>query len=292
METAETWDGRAKADAHVKEEPHHEHEGHHRHGHDHAAHHHDEPISQDEAVQSLLMLGQVALDAADYESASEAFASILKLEPNEAAFYNLGSFYARGLGVRQDFMEAARLFHQAELLGNERAAKLCRKCMFDYLLEGLGERKPADLYAEMAFFVTRVYPEAADQRKEAGSGLFAIASTLANKGAYAEAAKVFRAAAEFGNDGYAQYYLAVLYNSGAGLEENDLAALYWLDCAVDNGAADMALGDRDGMLDAYRQSLTAPEFCEMMAALADWCEAGTPDVPANPEKAARWRALA
>jgi TPR repeat protein len=164
--------------------------------------------------------------------------------------------------------------------------------MFDYLLEGLDQSRPSDLYAEMAVFVTRVYPEAEDQHKEVNSGLFAIASTLANRGAYAEAAKVFRAGAEFGNDGYAQYYLAVLYNSGAGLQENDLAALYWLDCAVDNGAAEMALVDRDGMLAAYRQSLSANEFQEMMAALADWCENGTPDVPVDPEKAARWRELA
>lgn len=249
-------------------------------------------MSQEEAVQSLLILGQVALDAEDYESASEAFASILKLEPNEAAFYNLGSFHARGLGVRQDYVEAARLFHQAELLGNDRAGRLCGKCMFDYLLEGMAGRKPADLYAEMAVFVARVYPEAEDQHKEVNSGLFAIASTLANRGAYAEAAQVFRAGAEFGNDGYAQYYLAVLYNAGSGLPENDLAALYWLDRAVDNGAAQVALGDRDGMLDAYRQSLSANEFREMMAALSDWCEKGTADVPVNPAKAARWRELA
>lgn len=292
METAETWERYAIADAHVKGESHHEYEGHHHHGHDHSSHHHEEPISKEEAVQSLLTLGQVATDAGDFESAVEAFASILKLEPNEAAFYNLGSFHARGLGVRQDFVEAARLFHQAELLGNDRAGKLCAKCMFDYLLEGLSDRKPADLYAEMAFFVTRVYPEAEDQHKEVNSGLFAIASTLANRGAYAEAAKVFRAGAEFGNDGYAQYYLAVLYNAGSGLPENNLAALYWLDCAVDNGAAEMALVDRDGMLAAYRQSLSANEFQEMMAALADWCENGTPDVPVDLEKAASWRGLA
>lgn len=292
MGSADMQEGRADADVHMKGESHHEHEAHHHHGHDHASHHHEELISQEEAVQSLLTLGQVATDAGDFESAVEAFASILKLEPNEAAFYNLGSFHARGLGVRQDFVEAARLFHQAELLGNDRAGKLCAKCMFDYLLESLDQRRPSDLYAEMAVFVTRVYPEAEDQHKEVNSGLFAVASTLANGGAYAEAARVFRAAAEFGNDGRAQYYLAVLYNSGAGLQENDLAALYWLDCAVDNGAAELALVDRDGMLAAYRQSLPANEFQEMVAALADWCENGTPDVPVDPEKAARWRELA
>ena len=67
------------------------------------------------------------------------------------------------------------------------------------------------------------------------------------------AAKVFRAAAEFGNDGYAQYYLAVLYNAGSGVEQDDLAALYWLDRAADNGIEE-AIADRDGMLDAWRET--------------------------------------
>lgn len=247
-------------------------------------------MSQEEAVRSLLLLGQVALGAQDYESAVEAYASVLKLEQNETASYNLGSLYARGLGVRKDFVEAARLFHQAELLGNERAGKLCGKCMLDYVREGLDERSPADVYAAMAVFVSRVYTEASDQKAEVGRGLFAIASTFLTKGEYDEAAKVFRAGAEFGGDGYAQYYLAELYRAGAGLQQNDLAALYWLDCAVDHGAADVALEERDGMLEAYRAGLSNLEFCELMLRLSSWCEKGTPDVPADADKVARWRA--
>lgn len=171
-------------------------------------------MSAEEAVRSLLILGQVALDAGDYESATEAFASVLTIEPNEVALYNLGSFYARGLGVRKDFMEAARLFHQAELLGNGRAGKLCGKCMLDYLSEGIEGKSPADLYAAMAVFVSRVYPEATDQKLEVNNGLLAVAVTYLNKGNYAEAAKVLRAAAEFGNDETAQSYLAALESAG------------------------------------------------------------------------------
>ena len=246
-------------------------------------------MSPQEAVSSLLVLGQVALDAGDYESATEAYASVLKLEPNETAFYNLGSFRAQGLGGRRDYLEAARLFHQAELLGNERAGKLCGKCMFDFINDGFGGKTPTDLYAAMGVFVSCVYPEATDQRFEANRGLFAVASTYYAKEEYAKAAKVFRAAAEYGNDGYSQYYLAVLYDAGAGVQKNGLAALYWLDCAVDNGAADMALADRDGLLSACRQGLSAPEFRKMMSMLSDWCELGSPDVPANPAKAVYWR---
>ena len=287
MEDVDMKRGYVDESDHAQEHSHREHEPHHHH-HDHGSHHHEEPMSQEEVLNSLLLLGQVALNAGDYESAVEAYASVLQLEPNETALYNLGSFRARGLGVKQDFMEAARLFHQAELLGNDRAGKLCAKCMFDYAHKGFENKTPADLYAAMAVFVSRVYPEATEPKQEVSHGLFAIASTHYNRGEYSEAARFFRAAAEFGNDGYAQYYLAMLYGAGAGVEKNDLAALYWLDCAVDNGAADIALADRDGMIDAYRQSLSASEFRETMMSLSNSCETGTLDIPVNPDKAARW----
>ena len=269
---------------------HSEHAGHHHH-HGHG-HHHDEPMSPDEAVRSLLVLGQVALDAGDYESAVEAYASVLQIENNETACYNLGSLYARGLAVKRDYREAARLFHQAELLGNARARALCGKCLYDYVSEGLDAKAPVDLYAEMAVFVAQVYPEAFDQKKEVNHGLFAVASTYLNRAAYAEAAKVFRAAAEFGNDAYSQYYVASFYEQGIGLEQNDLAALYWLDRAVDNGAADPALKERDEILAAYRQSLSESAFREAMQTLAAWCESGTADMPVDAKKAAQWRELA
>lgn len=264
---------------HRGHEPHHHEHGHHRH----------KPMDAETAVKSLLLLGQVALNSRDYESAVDAFASILKIEPNETAYYNLGSFYARGLGVKRDFVEGARLFHLAELMGNERAGTLCAKCMLDYISDGLESRSPADLYAEMALFVTRVYPESTDQKLEVSNGLLAIAYTYLNKGDYTKAAKVFRAAAEFGSNGDAQYYLAELHSAGAGVDKDDLAALYWFDCAVDNGAAEVALEKRDDLIDAYRQSLSTPEFREMMALLSEWCKTGTPNVPANPAKATLWR---
>ena len=198
METVDTERDHAAAHEHERE-----------HGHDH-----ERPMSPEEVVSSLLLLGQIALDAGDYESAVDAYASVLQLEQNEAALYNLGSLRARGLGIRQDFVEAARLFHQAELRGNERAGKLCGKCMFDYINDGLDDKTPADLYAAMAVFVSRVYPEATDQRLEANHGLLAIAGTHLSKGAYAEGAKVLRAAAEFGDDDQARGYLAELADAG------------------------------------------------------------------------------
>ena len=194
MENMDTQSGNAGEEGHL-------HKGVHTAGH---GHDHEEPMSPADAVRSLLLLGQVALDAGDYESATEAYASILQLEQNEVALYNLGSFYARGLGVKRDFAEAARLFHQAELLGNARAGKLCAKCMFDYMHKGFYNKEPVDLYAAMAVFVSRVYPEVSDQKREVSNGLLAVAGTYLHKGERDAAMRVFRAAAEFGGDEYAQ----------------------------------------------------------------------------------------
>lgn len=177
-------------------------------------HSHHEPVSIEDAVRSLLLLAQVAIDARDFESAVDAYESVLQLEQNEAVLYNLGTLRARGLGTRRSYVEAARLFHQAELLGNERAGKLCGKCMLDHMLEGIDARKPVDLYAAMAVFVSRVYPEATEQGREVNRGLLAVAGTLLKNGTYDEAVKVLRAAAEYGDDESAQRYLAELDGMG------------------------------------------------------------------------------
>ena len=261
----------------------------HPHGHGHHEHHHDEPMGPEEAGRSLLLLGQAALDEGDHAAAAEAYASALKIEQDETAAFNLGSLYARGLGVRRNYLEAARLFHQAELLGNERAGALCGKCMYDFVHAGIILKTPMDLYAAMAVFVARVYPEAAEKLREVGNGLVAIAGTCYSKGEHAEAAKAFRAAAEFAEDAYAQYCLATLYVDGDGVQQNDLAALYWFDRAVDNGAGSEALEMRDSILDAYRLGLPTEEFDAAMAGLSAWCEQGTADIPADPVRAARWR---
>ena len=46
-----------------------------------------------------------------------------------------------------------------------------------------------------------------------------MAANHFNKQEYTEAIKLFRAAAEFGNDGASQNYLAILYNKVAGVEK-------------------------------------------------------------------------
>lgn len=182
-----------------------------KHSHNHP--HDEKQMSPEDVTKSLLYLGEVALAAGDYESAATAYASVLQLRADVTALYNLGSFYARGLGVPQDYTEGARLFHQAELLGNERAGMLCRKCMLDYINADLGCKSPAETYATMAVFVSKVYPEVADQKAATCSGLVAVALTNQSKGDDSAAEKVFRAAAEFGGDETARRYLADFGNA-------------------------------------------------------------------------------
>lgn len=177
----------------------------------------------------------------------------------------------------------------AENGGDEQAGKLGMKCTVDFVHQNLDRKSPEQLYAGMVRFVKYIYPETENVSLEVCRKLFAIARNHYKKKEYSAAAKLFRAAAEFGNDGYSQNYLAVLYNLGAGLEQNDLAALYWFDKAVDNGAADVALKDSDGMLNAYKTNFTPAEFYKAMLTLSGWCAVGHEDVPKDAGKSAFWR---
>lgn len=52
--------------------------------------------------------------------------------------------------------------------------------------------------------------------------------------------------------------MEILYNAGSGVPKNDLISLYWFDRASDNGITE-AKADRNGILNAYRSSLSAEE---------------------------------
>ncbi|MFR5782176.1 MAG: hypothetical protein ACLUEK_10250, partial [Oscillospiraceae bacterium] len=112
-----------------------------------------------------------------------------------------------------------------------------------------------------------------------------------NRRDYAAALKLLRAAAEFGCDGEAQNCLGLIYNAGAGVRRSDLVSLYWFDRAADSGVQ-AARRDRDGILNAYRATLSPEEFTDYMQRVARWCENGGPEVPRTPQKAAFWRRIA
>ena len=50
--------------------------------------------------------------------------------------------------------------------------------------------------------------------------------------------------------------------------------------------------DRDGILNAYRSSLSPAEFYEQMNLLGEYCAFGTEDIPRDAAKAERWRQAA
>lgn len=242
-------------------------------------------------LELMVTMAEAEMDNGCYEEAAQTYREILKLESNVTAQYNLGSFYAQGLGVTQSFLEGGYWFRQAELSGDDQARKPCIKCMMDFIFQRFEEKSAEQLYFDMMRFIYYVYPEEKSKALQACRKLYALAEHRMNQQRYAEAAKLFRAAAEFGQDGYAQSELAVLYHAGAGLEKNELAALYWLDKAVDCGAADLAQADRDGLLDAYRTSFAAPEFYGEMMKLVGWCSVGSTDVPKDAAKAIYWREM-
>lgn len=246
--------------------------------------------SSENIIDTMLTVAEVAMNKEDYEMAIKTYKDILKLDPNATAQCILGSLYAQGKGVEQNFMEGAYFFHQAELNGDEQSENLCLKCSMDFVHSN-EEKSSKQIYSEMIKFIHYVYPEMTDINIEVCRRLYAIAGHHFNKQEYAPAAKLFRAAGEFGNDGYSQNYLAVLYNLGLGIEQNDLAALYWFDKAIDNGAADVAQRDRDGILNAYKENFPPEEFSEIILRLAEWCETGSEDVPKDIDKSIYWRKI-
>ena len=84
-------------------------------------------------IDTMLMSAEVAMRKEDYTMVVEIYKDILKLESNATAQCNLGSLYAQGKGVKQDFKEAAYWFRQAELSGDEQSVKLCLKCSLDFI---------------------------------------------------------------------------------------------------------------------------------------------------------------
>ena len=245
----------------------------------------------EKVIDTMLKTAEVAMDSEDYSLAVETYKDILKLESNAIAQYNLGSLYAQGKGVGQDFRESAYWFRQAELSGDEQAGKLCLKCTLDFIHKNFDIKNSEQLYEDMVDFIGYVYSDTVNINLEVCRTLYAVAGNHFNKQEYSHAAKLFRAAGEFGNDGYSQNYLAVLYNLGKGLEQNDLVALYWFDKATDNGAADLALQDRDGLLNTYKENFPPDKFSEIMFKLAEWCEKGSSDVPKDISKSVYWRKI-
>ncbi len=247
----------------------------------------DKSLTSEKVIQKMLVNAERCLESDMPERAFETYKQIVELTPNTTAQYNLGSLYAQGKGTDQNFLQAVYWFHQAALNGDTSAEKLLVKSTMDYFEQDLSEVKPSGIYQKTQQYIQNLYPKE-NGNSIAAETLYSLAGHHFNKREYAEAAKLFRTAAEYYNHGQSQNYLAVLYNTGAGVEKDDLAALYWFDRAVDNGM-EISKKDRDGILNAYFENSSLEEFFDIMEILARACINGTIDIPRDNEKAKYWR---
>lgn len=247
----------------------------------------DSPLHPEKAIQAMLTDAEICLESNRPEMALETYKRIVEMAPNTTACYNLGSLYAQGRGTDRDFLQAAYWFRQAAVKGDSSAEKMLTKSTMDYLEQDLSGIMPYGLYQKIQQYILLLYPKE-DGNLIAAETLYGLAGHHFNKKEYAGAAKLFRTAAEFCNHGKSQNCLAVLYNMGAGLEKNDLAAMYWFDRAADNGV-EAAKKDRDGILNAYCENSSPEEFFHIMETLAKACTGGTVDIPQDYEKAKYWR---
>lgn len=239
-------------------------------------------------IQNMITQAEILLGEGRETQAISIYRQILELEPNVTAQYNLGTLYAQGRGVKRDFVEGAYWFRKAASEGDQQAEEMFLKCTLDYA-RGSIEKNTSykELFEKMLLFVERIYP-GRDNIQAANDELYEIAAYFFNKKDFGKAEKFFRAAAEFGDEGRSQNILGVLYNAGAGVEKNDLYALYWFDRAADHGI-EAAATDRDGIFNAYRSSLSREEFLEQLDILATSCAAGTADIPKDTKKAIYWK---
>lgn len=250
-----------------------------------------EPAPKKEQSEGGLMaLADMYLDKGNDEMAFKTFALAAHDYPNnERAPYNMGSMLAMGKGVPQNFVEAAYWFRISASRGNEKAESLMRRCILDEMKRLLQKNTPpAEYFDCMKNNVKQIFANLElDPSERAGHYITEFGNLLVSQKNYSVAAKLFRIAAEYGSHGPAQNMLGVLYNAGAGVEQNDLISLYWFDKAHDNGVKE-ATPDRFGIFNAYMQNLEPDEFTQYMQTLAEWCRTGTEDIPPDPEKAAFW----
>lgn len=237
--------------------------------------------------ENLLAAANALYGEGEYERAFEMYKLINEQDDNSDAQYNYATLFALGKGTQRDFRQASYWFHRAELNGDSNAERMRQKTMLDYVHEGFSEKTAKDLFEEMLDYCRYLYPRE-DSMLLAVRNLYALGGHHFNNKEYAQAAKLFRSAAEFGNDGYSQNYLAVLYNLGAGVEQDDLAALYWFDRAADNGIEE-AVRDRNGIFLAYKSNNSEMEFAGIMEKLAEYCARGTGAIPQDADKVNYWR---
>lgn len=207
--------------------------------------------------------------------------------------YRLGTLYAQGREVPQDWTRAAALYAQAAEGGNAAAQHSLGLC-YAY---GRGVNRD---WAQ-AF---RLYAQAAEQNYAAAQKELGVCYAK-GRGVSQDwrlAAVWYRRAAENGN-AQAQYNLAQRYYRGEGVEQSLTLAASWFGKAARQGYgwAQYRLGKcyarGDGVSQDWKEAFYWYEQAaeqgvqEARARLIDCLENGRPGVPRDPARAAYWRGL-
>lgn len=177
--------------------------------------------------------GQDAFNRGDYTTALSVLLPLAK-EGDKAAQTTIGTMYARGLGVTQDFSQALAWYSKAAAQGDSTA-----QVKLGWLYAN-GNGIPQDFTEASKWF-----RKSADTGSASGE---ASLGTLYYQGLgvsqdYQKASQLFMAAANQG-DPFAQYSLGLLYQKGLGVPQDDSESRSWLLKSANQGfpPAKSALG--------------------------------------------------
>lgn len=199
--------------------------------------------------------GIEAFEAGDYERAYKEFRLKAEAEDAEAQYY-LGSMYARGFHVDQDFEQAREWISKASASGHVRATS-----SLGYIYdEGLGipvdDTKAVELYLKAA--------ESGSVIAQRNLGLMYREGEGIEKN-YKQAARWFRHAAEQG-DAVAQTELGQMYWMERGVEEDIQQSLTWL-----RRGAEQDHAEAQYLLCSKYTSLYSPRSAELVEGMK-WCK--------------------
>ena len=161
------------------------------------------------------------------------------------AQYNLGIMNLTGRGVETNRETAIRWFRSAAEQGHKDAQY---NLGVSYLTGRAVERDPQE--------ANRWLQAASSQGQSSATVALGLMNLQGEEGVpqnQPEAARLFRRAADAGNP-EGQYYLAVLFTRGLGVEQDPIEAYAWLEMA---GARARPGSNLSGSVDTLRQSLTA-----------------------------------
>jgi uncharacterized protein len=181
------------------------------------------------------LLASKAYKRGDYATALRFTRPLADEGNNRAAQFNLGQMYENGLGVPQDYTEAAKWYRLAADQGFAHAQYQLGFMYFSGQGVPQNDAEAARLY--------RLAAQQDDARAEQALGLFYFNGVAGVTQSYAEAVKWYTPAAEQGLP-LAQFDLGVLYANGDGVPQDYVRAHMWFNLSAAQGDKN-AIKDRD-----------------------------------------------